>query len=154
MSGKNNQFLGYITYFKNKIIIFKYNNQTFLREGENIEKNTDIAIRCYKCGKEYNLDMMRMDSNLKNLVCRNCLERKPAEKREQTKIFSQNATEKNQEPSMKEYFCKKCKYNFTRAKHLDISTCPYCGASKSLMSKGSTAKIISDASKMKGDYEF
>ncbi|MBI2208114.1 hypothetical protein HYU50_01320 [Candidatus Woesearchaeota archaeon] len=98
--------------------------------------------------------MMRMDSNGKNLVCRNCLERKPVEKREQTKIAPENKAGKNQDTSMKEYFCKKCKYNFTRAKHLVISACPYCGASGSIMAKGSTAKIIADASKMKGDFEF
>ena len=129
----------------------------FAGKGENIEKNTDIAIRCYKCGKEYSMDMMRMDSNLKNLVCRNCLERKPVEKGERakaSKIAPETKAGKNQDIPTKEYFCKKCKYNFTRAKHLVISTCPYCGASKSLMSKGSTAKIIADASKMKGDFEF
>ena len=98
--------------------------------------------------------MMRMDTNGKNLVCRNCLERKPVGKKEQSKIAPENKTGKNQEPSTKEYFCKKCKYNFTRANHLAISTCPYCGASGSIMSKGSTAKIIADASKMKGDYDF
>ena len=127
----------------------------FAGKGENIEKNTDIAIRCYKCGKEHSMDMMRMDSNLKNLVCRNCLERKPVEKGERakaSKIAPETKAGKNQDIPTKEYFCKKCKYNFTRAKHLVISTCPYCGASRSLMPKGSTDRIIADASKMKGDF--
>ncbi len=52
---------------------------------------------------------------------------------------------------MKEYFCKACKYNFKRTKHLVISACPYCGSSGSVNVKGSTARIMADAFKMKGD---
>ncbi|MEK6984678.1 MAG: hypothetical protein AABX33_08955 [Nanoarchaeota archaeon] len=94
--------------------------------------------------------MMRMNANGKNLVCRNCLERKtdgkevPQSKAIETKI------QKKEESVMKEYFCKECKYNFSRARHLSISTCPYCG-SESAMTKGSTARIMADAFKMKGD---
>ena len=94
--------------------------------------------------------MMRMDQNGKNLVCRNCLERKPVKKQEQLKEESSKA--QKQEPSIKEYFCKECRYNFSRAKHLTMTTCPYCGAPDSLMVKGSTARIIADAAKMKGDF--
>ena len=94
------------------------------------------------------MNMMRMNPNGKNLVCRNCLERKSVQKQD-TKFESKT---QKQESSVKEYFCKACKYNFSRAKHLALSTCPYCGASGSLMIKGSTAKIIADASKMKGDF--
>ena len=111
-----------------------------------IERNTDVKIKCHKCGNEYSMDMMRMDPNGKNLACRNCLERKPVQKQDmKTEIKSQK-----QETIMKEYFCKSCKYNFSRAKHLTLSTCPYCGASGSLMAKGSTAKIMADSFKMKG----
>ena len=92
------------------------------------------------------MDMMRIGSDSKNLVCRNCLERKSVQKQDQ-KI---TATGKEQESDMKEYFCKACKYNFKRAKHLSMTTCPYCGTFGSIMVKGSTTKIISDASKMKG----
>ena len=88
-----------------------------------------------------------MDSNGKNLVCRSCLERKPAK---QGQTAMPEAKPQKQEPAMKEYFCKSCKYNFKRAKHLAISTCPYCNSSGSIMAKGSTAKIISDSFKMKG----
>ncbi len=93
--------------------------------------------------------MMRMDPNGKNLACRNCLERKPVAKQE---IQQQTKTEakKQEEPAFKEYFCRECKYNFKRAKHIVVSTCPYCG-SENLMIKGSTAKIMADAFKMKGD---
>lgn len=115
-----------------------------------IDRNTDIKIKCYKCGNEYSMDMMRIDSNGKNLVCRNCLERKQVQKQEQLKTESAKV-QKQQETSIKEYFCKECKYNFSRAKHLRVSTCPYCGASGSIMVKGSTARIIADAAKMKGD---
>ena len=114
--------------------------------GESIEKNTDIRIKCLKCGNEYAMDMMRMDFNGKNLICRNCLERGSAQK-----VKPQESMSQKQE-SMKEYFYKECKYSFKRAKHLAVSTCPYCNSSGSLMVKGSTAKIIADASKMKGDY--
>lgn len=92
------------------------------------------------------MNMMRMDSNGKNLVCRNCLDRKLSQKETpQTKTIET----KKQEAAMKEYFCKECRYNFSRAKHLSVTTCPYCGASGSIMTKGSTARIIADASKMK-----
>ena len=53
---------------------------------------------------------------------------------------------------MKEYFCKECKYSFKRAKHLVVSACPYCGSSGSIAVKGSAARIIADAAKMKGDF--
>lgn len=94
------------------------------------------------------MDMMRMDSSGKNLVCRNCLERKPsAQKQEPTK--AQPLKHAEEESPMKEYFCKECKYNFKRARHLTIKTCPYCN-SGSVASKGSTARIMSDAFRMKG----
>lgn len=91
--------------------------------------------------------MMRIDTNGKNLACRNCIDRKPVQKQEQKAAIGAKVKE---EPDLKEYFCKSCKYNFKRAKHLNVTTCPYCGASGSIMAKGSTAKIIADASKMKG----
>ncbi|MBI2660540.1 hypothetical protein HYX07_05235 [Candidatus Woesearchaeota archaeon] len=91
--------------------------------------------------------MMRMDSNGKNLVCRNCLERKPVQKQEQ---IVQEKPKKQEEISFKEYFCKSCKYSFKRAKHLVVKTCPYCD-SISLMVKGSVARIMADVAKMKGD---
>ena len=92
------------------------------------------------------MDMMRIGPDSKNLVCRNCLERKTAQKQELKTI---SAKTQKEEP-MKEYFCKACKYNFKRAKHLAISTCPYCGSSGSIINKGSTAKIMADSFKMKG----
>jgi DNA-directed RNA polymerase subunit RPC12/RpoP len=92
-----------------------------------------------------------MDANGKNLICRNCLERKPIRKEQ---IKSEESKIQKQESSMKEYFCKACKYNFKRAKHLVIRTCPYCGSSGSIMVKGSTARIIADASKMKEDFRW
>ena len=114
----------------------------------NIDRNTDARIKCYKCGNEYSMDMMRMDPNGKNLVCRNCLDRKPVQK-EQMKTETKNIHP--QEPAMKEYFCKACKYTFKRAKHLVIATCPYCDSSGSVMTKGSASRILADASKMKDD---
>ena len=116
-----------------------------------IEKNTDVKIKCYACGNQYTMDMMRMHPNGKNLACRNCLERKPSRKQEAKAPESKTQKSPKQEESpMKEYFCKECRYNFKRAKHLAISTCPYCG-SGNLMTKGSTARIIADAAKMKGE---
>lgn len=113
-----------------------------------IDRNTDVRIKCYKCGNEHAMNMMRMAPDGKNLMCRNCLERKPAQKLDQAKTEAKS--QKYEEPSMKEYFCKACKYSFKRAKHLAISTCPYCG-SGSVMGKGSTSRIVADAFKMKGD---
>ena len=116
-----------------------------------IERNTDAEIKCYKCGNEYGMSMMRMDPNGRNLVCRNCLERKPTQKTVTTvKSTSEAKPQKQEDSPMKEYFCKACKYNFKRAKHLVISTCPYCD-SGNVATKGSTARIMADAFKMKGD---
>ena len=112
-----------------------------------IDKNSEIKIKCHKCGNEYSMGMMRMDSNGKSLVCRNCLERKPVQRQN----VNAEAKSQKQEHSIKEYFCRECRYSFKRAKHLIISTCPYCGSSGSIMVKGSTAKIMADAFKMKGD---
>ena len=98
------------------------------------------------------MNMMRMDPNGKSLVCRNCLERKPVQRQETRKLeeVKIQKSSKTEESSMKEYFCKGCKYNFKRARHLAITTCPYCG-SGNIMTKGSTARIVSDAFRMKGD---
>ena len=133
---------------KSKHNIYILNQSKISTKGESIEKNTDVKIKCYKCGNEYGMNMMRMDSNGKNLICRNCLDRKPVQKQE-TKAEIKKETK--EESPMKEYFCKECKYSFKRAKHLTISTCPYC-SSKSVISKGSAARIIADAAKMKGDF--
>lgn len=91
-----------------------------------------------------------MDPKSSNLICRNCLERKSIQKQESGIKSEQPKAQKQEEP-MKEYFCKACKYNFKRAKHLVISACPYCGSSGSINTKGSTARIMADAFKMKGD---
>lgn len=116
-----------------------------------IEKNTDAKIKCFKCGNEYLMDMMRMDTNRKNLVCRGCLERKPMGHAQPKAAAEIKAQSQQQESPMKEYFCKSCKYAFKRARHLAITTCPYCDSSGSVMVKGSTAKIMADAFKMNGD---
>ena len=144
--------------FTLKLTIFKFQKiKRFFRMwkqkgwGENIEKNSDVRIKCHKCGNEYAMDMMRMDSNGKNLVCRNCLERKVVKKQETDAESKTQKSSKQDESPMKEYFCKGCKYSFKRAKHLVVSTCPYCDSS-SIMIKGSTSRIIADASKMKGDF--
>ena len=113
-----------------------------------IERNTDVKIKCHNCGNEYSMDMMRMGPDSKNLMCRSCLERKIVKGQYPANKAAGSKTQK--EEPMKEYFCKECKYNFKRASHLKISSCPYCGSSGSLLLKGSTAKIIADASKMKG----
>ncbi len=110
-----------------------------------IDRNTDLRIKCYKCGNEHTMDMMRMDPKGKNLVCRTCLDRKPSHKID----AKSSESEKHEEPSIKEYFCKECRYSFKRANHLVISTCPYCGSSGSVTTKGSTARIMADVSKMK-----
>ncbi|MBI3035851.1 hypothetical protein HYY71_06020 [Candidatus Woesearchaeota archaeon] len=96
------------------------------------------------------MGMMRIGHDGRNLVCRSCLERKPVQKQEYAAAPAK--AQKQQDTLMKEYFCRECKYSFKRAKHLIISACPYCGSSGSIMVKGSTARIIADASRMKGDY--
>ncbi len=117
---------------------------------EIIEKNTDFKIKCYKCGNEHPMNMMRMDPNGKNLVCRGCLDRKVSSNTTTKEEVKSQKTTKQEESPIKEYFCKACKYNFKRAKHLAVSTCPYCG-SGNVNVKGSTARIMADAFKMKGD---
>ena len=102
--------------------------------------------------------MMRMAPDGKHLMCRSCIERKPVQKQEavmknkQKKQVNVSEPARSQlaQPEFKEYFCKSCKYSFKRAKHLAISTCPYCD-SNSLMVKGSVARIMADVAKMKGD---
>lgn len=88
-----------------------------------------------------------MAPDRKNLMCRNCIERRPVQKQE---AIAENNRKKAEVPSFKEYFCKSCKYSFKRAKHLAINSCPYCD-SGSLMIKGSVARIMADVAKMKGD---
>ena len=109
-----------------------------------------MQIKCYKCGNQFTMDMMRMDPNGKNLICRSCLERKPSAQNVSDVENPIGKKSKETKNEMLEYFCKDCKYNFKRAFHIDVRTCPYC-SSKSDVQKGSTAKIIADAAKMKGD---
>src|SRR3989338_138025 len=98
-----------------------------------IERNTDVSIKCFKCGNSYTMDQMRMDPKSPNLTCRNCLERKtpvksapmPKDPYAPLDAPSKKSSEKTS------YFCKACRYNFTRAAHIPISTCPYCSASGS-----------------------
>ena len=120
------------------------------------ERNTDMRIKCFKCGNQYTMDMMRMNLDGKNLVCKNCLDRKPVKKEDMKKPEPVKSAQESKKQAVnegtKEYFCKECKYSFSRSKHLEIDTCPYCGKSDSLMTKGSSARILSDASKMKGDF--
>ncbi|MBI2660870.1 hypothetical protein HYX09_01225 [Candidatus Woesearchaeota archaeon] len=116
-----------------------------------MDRSTDIKIKCYKCGNEYLMDMLRMDPNGKNLICRNCLDRKPVTNQaSKPKIAEGAKISKPESREMKEYFCKECRYSFKRAKHLVISTCPYCNSSDGIVTKGSAARILSDVAKMKG----
>ena len=115
-----------------------------------IEKNTDFKIKCYKCGNEHPMNMMRMGPNGKNLVCRGCLDRKVSPNTAAKEESKPQKTAKPEESPTKEYFCKACKYNFKRARHLVVSTCPYCGSSN-VNVKGSTARIMSEAFRMKGE---
>ena len=67
-----------------------------------IEKNTDVKIKCYKCGNEHPMNMMRMDPNGKNLVCRGCLDRKVSSN---TAAKEEAKSQKNQEkPPIKKNF--------------------------------------------------
>jgi DNA-directed RNA polymerase subunit RPC12/RpoP len=121
-------------------------------------RNDDVQIRCFKCGNEYTMSMMRMHSDGKNLVCKSCLDRKPASQMKEPSTLPVSA-----KPTMKmeskpkpqvfdstEYFCKDCRYSFKRASHLVIKVCPYCGSSGGVQEKGSTDRIIADAARMKG----
>ena len=98
------------------------------------------------------MEMMRMGADGKNLMCRSCLDRKP-EAKKSGPVSAQKAqsTSKPQQgaPEMASYFCNECKYSFKRAYHVRVSTCPYCDASGSVVEKGSSSSILSDASKMK-----
>lgn len=106
-----------------------------------------MRIKCRKCGNEYAMSMMRMAPDGKNLMCRSCIDGKPVRKQE---AVIESKQKKEEISAFKEYFCKSCKYSFKRAKHLAVSTCPYCDSS-SLMVKGSVARIMADVAKMKGD---
>ena len=97
------------------------------------------------------MDMLRMDPNGKNLICRSCLERNPvANQAAKLKVAEWSKAAKQEARDLKEYFCNECRYSFKRAKHLVISSCPYCNSSNSIVTKGSAARILSDVAKMKG----
>ncbi len=96
------------------------------------------------------MDNMRMDPNGKNLACKSCLERRPVQgQNSNIKSASEEKSLKSESKETKEYFCKECRYSFKRARHLVISTCPYCNSGSGLVSKGSAARILSDVSKVK-----
>lgn len=123
-----------------------------------IERNTDVRIKCYKCGGEYTMDMMRMDPKSARLSCRNCLERKmPAPAGEDMgnapigQRLKPSAPEKGQDKTS--YFCKACRYSFTRAPHITVADCPYCGQSGMLTKKGSASSLVREIEDMAGDEE-
>lgn len=92
-----------------------------------------------------------MDPNGKNLACKSCLERRPVQGQSpQAKSIFEDKAAKPESKEQKEYFCKECRYSFKRAKHLVITSCPYCNSSGGIVTKGSTARILSDVAKMKG----
>ena len=94
-----------------------------------------------------------MDPNGKNLACKSCLERRPVQNAvsmDSQKMSFSGGAAKPESKEQKEYFCKECRYSFKRAKHLVITSCPYCNSSDGIVTKGSTARILSDVAKMKG----
>ena len=94
-----------------------------------------------------------MDPNGRNLTCKSCLERKPAQNavsKESSQMNASGGAAKPESKEQKEYFCKECRYSFKRAKCLVITSCPYCNSSDGIVTKGSTARILSDVAKMKG----
>ncbi len=104
------------------------------------------------------MDQMRMDTNGKNLVCRNCLERKNPAKQapldEEDYITLKSGNSRSVSPAAKKqsdkvsYFCKACKYSFSRAAHIEISTCPYCSQSGMLTKKGTAASMVKEIEDM------
>ena len=104
-----------------------------------IERNTDVMIKCYKCGDSFTMDKMRVDpGSNNNLACRNCIERKqpsvfekPSSAPFLRNVPSSSALTWQKGPASEgkvKYFCKDCKYRFSRAFHLSVRTCPYCGS--------------------------
>lgn len=101
------------------------------------------------------MDQMRMDPKSPHLTCKNCLERKIPVKSSPTK---QDPYAHLDAPSKKSsekisYFCKACRYSFTRAAHIPISSCPYCSAAGSVVAKGSASSMIKEVDDMMDDEE-
>jgi len=121
-----------------------------------IERNTDVSIKCFKCGNSYTMDQMRMDPKSPHLTCKNCLERKVPVKF--SSMAKQDPYAHLDTPSKKSsektsYFCKACRYSFTRAAHIPASTCPYCSASGSVVTKGTASSMIKEVDDMLDDEE-
>lgn len=100
---------------------------------------------------------MRMDPKSPNLTCKNCLDRKvppakassqPNQKKDQYAEISLPSKKPSEKIS---YFCKSCRYSFTRAGHISISSCPYCGMAGSVVSKGSANSMIQEVDDMLDD---
>ena len=126
---------------------------------------SDVAIKCFKCGKSYPTSDMRFKSSSNNdLVCKYCLN-KTAPPSVHNEI-KQNVTpvkntgydipkkviaqlNKLVNEKMNEYKCYKCGYSFKRKASLDVSKCPYCGSEKDLQMKSSKSadSLIEDSSR-------
>ncbi len=124
-----------------------------------IDRNTDVRIKCFKCGGSYSMDQMRMDPNGKNLSCRNCLERKAPQKSPSEIGIAGQSSQAGSSPSLQkstekvQYFCKACKYSFTRAAHIRIDSCPYCSNAGGIVRKGSATSLVKEIEDMEGDEE-
>ncbi len=135
-----------------------------------------MTIKCVRCGKQYLLLEMVMDSSGKGMACRPCAGLAPlgqkapklnvhspataramearAEGRTTTSsIREQFAKPKSPKSSAGKYACLNCRYRFTSSKGPDMLSCPYCGSKRiSSPEENSADAILRDSGKR--DYDF
>ncbi len=94
-------------------------------------ENTEVKIKCYKCGEKFTSDQMRYNpNNPKQLVCRTCLERKSAPARRKKGDVT--------------YYCVKCNFKFKRAEGKNVTSCPYCGKTGCLTTQMDTDSLLEE----------
>ena len=106
-----------------------------------------VTLKCYRCGKDSNVDDMRYVSS-NRMICKTCVDKaKNPEKvsAQRQNLFNtydakkpaQTVATYQSEPTV-EYVCNRCNYLFKRKKSVIMHFCPYCSKEGTLDIKSGT----------------
>lgn len=91
----------------------------------------DVTVSCKKCNNKVPASSLKLDLDLKLMVCPDCIKNKNIHKEIETDAFHKKEVKEaaEEKPSRIAHKCASCSYKF----NIDIETrkpknCPYCNA--------------------------
>ncbi|MBI2144139.1 hypothetical protein HYU17_03235 [Candidatus Woesearchaeota archaeon] len=121
-------------------------------------------LTCGNCGTRTQMNAMRYNLAGSKLICQNCVDKErsgikpgttqPSALRLQKEQMM--AKSKGQEAALRatadsgtvNYYCRACRFKFSRKKDVEISSCPYCGRqSVNVAYEGKAQDLIEDVGK-------